>query len=439
MARAAIHWAVALLLLPGATTAWARPAESQPPEAFPSDVASVWFDTLYDVVKQEKTQPPPASRIYGITGVALYEAVVGGSSRNRPLGGQLNDLDPLPSPKPRALHWPTVANSALATTVRGLYPNASQLSIDLINARELEFASLYRKDVSESSYERSVKLGQEVARRTLEWAATDGYSVHNNCRYTPAQARGPWKPTPPTFSTSPSQPCWGELRTMALKSGEECAAPGPPSYSTEPSSEYYKAALEVRDVGAHLTAEQKTIAEYWADGPGATGTPPGHWIAIVGQIARNNRLSLMAAAEAYARVGVAVHDAFIVCWHIKYVANLQRPVTYIRFYIDPTWGPYLPTPPFPTYVSGHSTQSGAASTVLTDQFGALAFTDTTHADHGLVPWQHSRSFSSFEAAADEAAVSRLYGGIHFAFDNDDGLTSGQCVGEAIRRRVHFKR
>jgi membrane-associated phospholipid phosphatase len=190
-------------------------------------------------------------------------------------------------------------------------------------------------------------------------------------------------------------------------------------------------------VGLGLTDAQKTIADYWSDGASATGTPAGHWIAIVSQIARNEDLSLAAAAEAYARVGIAVHDAFIACWNTKYSYNLERPVTYINDNIDAGWEPYIVTPGFPSYTSGHSTQSGAAARVLTDMFGSKRFTDTTHTDHGLVPAQEPRTFDSFDEAAAEAAISRLYGGIHFAFDNDDGLASGQCIGQAISDHVRF--
>ena len=194
----------------------------------------------------------------------------------------------------------------------------------------------------------------------------------------------------------------------------------------------------------NLTSEQKTIADYWADGAGQTGTPPGHWMAIVSQLARHHGhhphgLSLMIAAEAFTRVGIAVHDAFIACWYTKYVYNLQRPVTYINDHIDPAWKPYITTPGFPSYHSGHSTQSGTAATVLTAMFGSITFTDTTHTDHGLLPPQAPRTFRSFDEAAEEAAASRLYGGIHYAFDNDDGLDSGWCIGDWILQRVQFRK
>ncbi len=200
-----------------------------------------------------------------------------------------------------------------------------------------------------------------------------------------------------------------------------------------------KRCLEVYYTNLTLTDEQTTIANYWADGAGATGTPPGHWIAIMGQIARNDRLSLMAAAEGYVRVGLAVADAFIDCWQTKYTYNVLRPVTYIQAVIDADCLPLLVTPPFPEYPSGHSTQSGAVATVLTDLFGVKAFTDTTHSDHGLTPPQTPRTFNSFDEAAEEAARSRLYGGIHYASGNTNGLAQGRCIGQVILDRIAFKR
>jgi hypothetical protein len=225
---------------------------------------------------------------------------------------------------------------------------------------------------------------------------------------------------------------------MVLTSGQECSARGHPSFSNNTRSDFYAAALEVYNVGLTLTSEQKTIADYWSDNAGDTGTPPGHWIAIVSQIARHDGLSLAKAAEAYARVGIAVHDAFIGCWHHKYAYNLKRPVTYVNDNLHGRWRSYVVTPNFPSYPSGHSVQSGAVARVLTDMFGNKSFRDTTHVDHGLVPPQKPRTFKSFYDAAAEAAVSRLYGGIHYSFDNNDGLASGKCIGEAIRDRVKFK-
>jgi membrane-associated phospholipid phosphatase len=372
--------------------------------------------------------------------VALYESVVQGSDRNRSLVGQLNALTGVPEPLPRReYHWPAVANAALAHAIRGIFPTLTPASLAAVDALEARFEEQFAARIGQRSLERSTEHGRAVASAILEWAEGDGFAAFNACPYVPAPVAGAWKPTPPSFSPNPAQPCWGQLRPMVIVDGTACPALGHPEFSTDPVSEFAAAARHVREVGVSLTEEQKTIATFWADNPGATGTPPGHWIAIVGQLARTHRLSLMTAAEAYARVGIAVTDAFIACWSVKYSTNLLRPVSYISENIDAAWLPYLATPPFPTYTSGHSTQSGAASVVLADQFGRKRFTDTIRADLKLEPLLAPRTFASFSAAAAEAAVSRLYGGIHYVFDNEHGLETGQCVGRTIAREIRFKK
>jgi PAP2 superfamily len=417
-------------------SAWEPPS----PDEAPADVAVAWFDLLYDLVKAEQVAPPPASRIYGVAAVALYEAIVAGSPDHVSLVGQLNDLETLPRAHPhRRYDWPAVANSALARVVRGLFPSPSAASLQAIHALEHQFASALQARLRPRLYARSVWLGQAVAEAVFAWAAADGLAVFDDCPYTPPTGPAFWQPTPPGYIADPVQPCWGALRPFVLASGAACAPPPPPAYAADPASEFYANAVQVYHTSVTLTEEQRTIAHYWADAPGTTGTPPGHWIAIVSQIARQDGLSLMAAAEGYARVGIAVADAFIACWWAKYRENLLRPVTYIQRLIDAAWLPVIVTPAFPEYPSGHSTQSAAAATVLTDLFGVRAFTDTTHRDHGLVPALAPRVFGSFEAAAAEAARSRLYGGIHYPFGNHNGLTQGRCIGQAILDRVQFKR
>jgi membrane-associated phospholipid phosphatase len=403
-----------------------------------SEVATVWFDTLYDVVKSEATAFPEAGRIYGISAVALYEAVVPGAPHHRSLVGQLRDLAAVPQPNAsEPYHWPTVANAALARTIRGVFPSLTPESLDTINGLEQKFAAQFQAEVPPEDEARSAAHGHAVADAILAWTATDAFAVYNNCPYDPAPVPGAWRPTPPVFIQNPQQPCWGQLRPMVLTSGEECAPPGHSVFSTDPESVFSAAAFEVYETGLALTDAQRTIAEYWLDAPGMTGTSSGHWVAIVGQIARTDGLSLAAAAEAYAKVGIAVADVFITSFAAKYRYNLQRPVTYIQDHIDGSWLSYQVTPPNPAYLSGHATQSGAAATVLTALFGRKAFTDTLHTDHHLVPPQAPRTFRSFDEAAAEAAVSRLYAGIHFAFDSDDGLSTGRCVGETINARVRF--
>jgi hypothetical protein len=403
----------------------------------PSEVASSWFELLYDVMKAERTTPPQAARVYGVAAVALYESVRPGANAYRSLAGQLNGLTSVPKPD-GASHWRSAANAAMAEALRGLFPALSEPSRAGVEALEQRFVEQAAESESAKRIERSQAYGSEVARALLDWAQGDGLATNADAAYMPARVEGAWEPTPPQFSANPLEPGWGELRPMVLATGDELPPIGHPAFSIDGRSDFYAAAREVYDIGVSLTAEEKLTADYWADGPGSSGTRPGHWTAITSQIPRNDGLSLVAAAEAFAHVGIALNDAFICCWNSKYAFNLQRPVTYINKNINATWLPYIATPNFPAYTSGHSTQSGAAAFVLTDLFGERGFTDTTHQDHGLMPRLQPRSFKSFDEASAEAANSRLYGGIHYAFDNDDGLTVGRAIGEAIVSRVAFR-
>jgi hypothetical protein len=184
--------------------------------------------------------------------------------------------------------------------------------------------------------------------------------------------------------------------------------------------------MEVYNVTNGLTTAQRDIALFWADGAN-TITPPGHWVSILNQLTDSNEWTLDVSCEAYAKLGVAVGESFISCWRAKYVHNLLRPITCIRNVVNPAWNSPIGTPPFPEYPSGHSTQSGAAAQVLTDMFGHMAFEDHTHDASGMA----ARSFTSFFDAANEAAISRLYGGIHFRSAIEEGVTQGVCIGDKV--------
>lgn len=394
--------------------------------SFDASVANAYFDLSYNTVKTELLTPPLASRTFGYTGVALYEALVGGMPGYQSMVGQLNEFDSAPSIDPALeYHWPTVANAALGRIMWGLYKDrpAARASI---RALYDEYAKQFRAILSQETYQRSALHGRAVAKAVEQWSRADGFKEYNACAYTPPVGEGLWVPTPPLYAPA-LQPCWGMLRTSATPDGSY-SDPGPhPEYSVVPGSPFYIEAEEVFNTVSNLTQEQLEIALFWSDDPGATGTPPGHSISICRQIIEQEGIMLDGAAEAYARVGLAVHDAFINCWWSKFEYNLLRPVTYIRELWDPTWLPPLGTPPFPEYTSGHSVQSGAAFQVMYDMWGDIPFTDHTHDDRGLAP----RSFNTFFEAAEEAAISRLYGGIHYRAAIDLGVSQGMMVGNAV--------
>jgi hypothetical protein len=410
----------------------AAPANDADPE-----VALAWFD-LYLVLVETSPgfSPPVASRAFGYAGLTLYEAVVPGLDGYRSLAGQLNGLQPLPQPDSgRAYHWPAVANAALAAITRDLFSHTTAANLQAINQLEGRLAAGYAGAVEAAELARSIGQGYAVAEAIHLWSLTDG-GHHGELRnfpdtYIPPAGPGAWEPTPPQFARA-MLPSWGENRPFVLESGADCGPPPPPAYSEEPGSLFYTQAAEVYDAVNGLTAEQKAIAEFWADNPGETSTPPGHSMSIVSQVLRQEKATLALAAEAYARTGLAVADAFIGCWNAKYRDNLVRPVTYIRALANPDWEPAVATPPFPEYTSGHSVQSAAAAQVLTDLFGAdLAFTDYSHDGRGLAP----RSFASFDAFAEEAAISRLYGGIHYRAAIEEGLEQGRCIGRQVSALV----
>jgi hypothetical protein len=210
-----------------------------------------------------------------------------------------------------------------------------------------------------------------------------------------------------------------------MPDGAACPLPPPPSYSEEADSAFMREATEVLDIRRGITEEQRAIARFWSDDPMLSPTPPGHWISIAMLVLDAEGAELEERVEVMAKLSVALADAFIGCWHEKFRWNFVRPVTVIRAHLDPGFEPLLITPPFPEYPSGHSAQSAAAAEVLTGFFGdGFAFTDTTHDDDALP----ARSFPSFWAAAEEAALSRLYGGIHFRSAIEQGLEQGRCIG-----------
>ena len=410
--------------------------------AYQAQVAISWFQLTYDLVKAQSVPPPPASRIYGYAGVALYEALVPGMPGCNSLVGQLNGLTALAKTNQKfaataveEFHWPTVANNAMATILRNFFSTGSATTLAAITTLQDSLNNLYDDSVTADVFDRSVERGKLVAVDIFSWALDDGYPQNNNCIYAfPIGFPGMWFPTPPAYA-SPLQPCWGELRPFAIADGSTCNALAPPTYNETPSSAFYLEMMEVYITVQNATAAESTIALYWADNPGQTGTPPGHSISITGQVLMQENASLSVAAEAYAKVGIGAADAFISCWWTKYNYNYIRPVSCIRALIDSSWLPFVVTPPFPEYTSGHSVQSGATAEILTDIFGTnYAFTDHTHDALGFAP----RSFNSFFEAANEAAISRLYGWIHFRSAIDLGVAQGICVGQQVLANLVFR-
>lgn len=432
-------WLVLLIFLPLAEACRSKSDDVVQPgtstgktaDQYSADVATAW-STLQLKLAQTTVgnTPPVVSRALGYAGLTLYEAIVPGLPTHRSLAGQLNGLATLPTPETnQEYNWPLSANAAEATILRGLWANTSDVNKKLIDSLETTLSANFGKDVSPAVVSRSAAFGKSIGDALFAYSKTDGghegYTRNFPASYVVPTGPGFWRPT--STQLIPMQPTWGQNRSFVPINATTDAVE-PLTYSTQTNSPFFAQALEVYALGKNLTAEQKAIALFWADDPGKTFTPPGHGISIATQVLQKEKANLAKAAETYAKIGMATTDAFIACWRCKYKFNILRPISYINQTIDPLWTPLLATPPFPEHTSGHSSASGAAALILEDQFGAnYAFSDHSHDTRGLT----ARSFKSFREYGEEAAVSRLYGGIHFRNANEQGLANGRRIGQNV--------
>jgi len=398
----------------------------------PEKILRDWYFLMNELVRHTPTYSPPvASRSFGYLGVTAFESAVGGSDKLVSLVGQLRELDSVPARDAGAAYDETVIiSAAMSDAIDYYFGNTGPTGLRAIKIAQTKWRALAVDGVPDDVVSRSEAFGKAMAAHIHDWSQSDGGAVVTNMGFPEgmvlATGDDKWVPTNAIRQQQyPLLPDWGNNRTFVTPSGAACPTPGYPGFSTDPGSQFFKEAKEVYDAGKSLTAEQAAIARFWSDDPMLSMTPPGHWVSIALQVAERDALPLDRFVDLLARMGVAMSDAFVGCWDAKYKYNLVRPVTYIRKFIDPKWEPLLNTPPFPEYPSGHSTVSGAMDAVLTAFFGDnYAFEDNTGSPDGRNP----RNYRSFHEAAEEAGISRLYGGIHFHSAIVDGLEQGRCIG-----------
>jgi hypothetical protein len=401
--------------------------------AYSSEIPQTYMGHMLKMVKESPGWTPPvAARAFGYTGLALYESVQPGIPNKLSMAGQLNELGALPLiEENKDYHWGICANEAMFTILSLLMDNVSSENSTTLQNIHTDFENSF-DNVSPAVLERSMTFGKAVAEAVFEYSKTDGgHQAHLNnfpADYIPVTGESAWVPTPPAFAPA-LQPYWGNVRPFVASSVEQAIAVPPYAYSTDPSSIMYKQAMEVAELVNAAEPEHVAIALFWADDPGATFTPPGHAVAIAKQVIDQEGEDLGKAAYVYAKLGLSLHDAFVTCWHNKYIYNLVRPVTYIIDHIDPTFTTIVGTPPFPEYTSRHSTNMGAFATVMESIYGKhYIFTDDSHA--GVHP---ARSFNSFKEASNEAAISRIYGGIHYRQACVQGVILGEICGKNINK------
>ena len=421
----------------GASPAWAA-TPSLARHHGPASAAR-WLRTLYGVVAAEALTPPTAARAYACCAIAMYEAVLPTMPRHRSLAGQLSALEPTPSPSRGApVDPPTALAAAALATAQHVLPASNPSSRPALLARyEDDLAARRAAGIAEATVQASAAFGRSVGEHVARWAASDGAAEARALPYTPPVGPGLWVPTPPNFGTAIEPHCH-LVRTMVLRSPDEVVPRPPFEFSTAPGSAFSEQAQATYRQSSANTDETRDIARFWTDNPTFSGLPAGHWMHLAVQAAEQHHLGLDVTVEALARAGVALHDAFVSCWTWKYRYNLVRPVTYVRQHIDPTWSTWVNTPQFPEYTSGHSVGSRAASTVLTALLGRLSVDDTTLATTAGIG-RRTRHYRDFSEAADTAARSRLYGGIHYPIGIEAGKEQGDAVGALVVRRLRTRR
>jgi hypothetical protein len=408
------------------------------------EIVTAWADmVLYVTCYTPANTPTYASRALGYIGVSMYESIVPGFTDYTSLSGQLNGIPSLPTiDSTKKYNWLLSLNAGQARILKSLYPHTSDENKTKIDSLEDALATLVGQEEKEQVIQSSVGFGRAVADSIFKWSTTDGghRSYLNNFDKSLLLPSGVdnWRPS--TFAQSisrfPLHPHWGQNRTF-VKANGKLAVPVKNNYSADKNSPYYKQFLDVYEKSKILTEEEKAVALWWGDDPNETFTPPGHSYFLATLTIKKTKADLITAAETHARVGMAVADAFIDCWKIKYTYYSERPSSFVHANIDDMWEPFFADPPFPAFPSGHAMQAGALASVLKDLFTDITITDDSHngrpKDELYQVGYKSRTYHSFEQIANEVAYSRFLGGIHTYEDNSVGLQQGNKVGENVNR------
>ena len=400
---------------------------------------------ITDRIVHDIFSPPVASRIYAYSCIAGYEALVPSNPKYASLGGQLNGFEAVPQPDPNLEYcFPLASVQATLQVGRTLIFSESDLDIFYEQVMN-EFKA---SGIPEEVFNRSVEYGKKVADHVMAWASKDTYKQSRSFpKYTILDDPATWKPTPPAYMDA-VEPHWSKIRPFAIDSAGQFKPKAATAFSIQKKSQFFKEALEVYETGKNLTEEQRSIASFWDCNPFVMNvhghvmfatkkiSPGGHWMNITRVTCEQTKADFITSSEAYVRVAISLVDGFISCWDEKYRSKLIRPETYINQYIDENWVPVLQTPPFPEYTSGHSVISSSAAVALTNLFGEnFTFTDSTEIEFGLT----SRSFKSFIAASEEAAVSRMYGGIHYRPAVEEGMVQGRNLGDWIVKNIRTRK
>jgi hypothetical protein len=403
------------------------------------------MDKYTEIIVHDIFSPPVASRNYAYTTIAGYEASRHKEPSYKSLAGQLHGLSEVPQPdKNKEYCFELAAVKAMIMTGKKFIFSES----DLNDFETTMMADINKINIPEDIYKNSIEYGEAVAKHIMAWADKDNYKQSRSFpKFTiNTEDKGRWKPTPPGYMDA-VEPHWRTTRTMVMDSAQQFKPLPATKFDLNKNSKFMKEAKEVYDAGNSLTEEQKEIANFWDCNPyklNVTGhvmnavkkiSPGGHWMSIAKEVALKDKASFVKTAQTYAMTSLGLFEGFISCWDEKYRSNSIRPESIINENIDENWAPLLQTPPFPEYTSGHSVISAASSEILTSLYGDnFSFSDSTEIRFGLPV----RKYKSFYDAADEASISRFYGGIHYKPAIYNGVEQGKKIGKYVIEKIKFK-
>ncbi len=400
---------------------------------------------LTDVIVYDIFSPPVASRVYVYPNIAAFEVLAAFKSDTlKSLGGQLNGFTSPPAPTDPSINPELASLHAFMKIGQTLIFSEDKIE----EFRNNLYQKLEENGLPQAVKEQSIAYGELVADHVLAWADKDNYKQTRTFpKYTVRNEKFLWKPTPPDYMEG-IEPHWMKIRPMVLDSAGQFPPPPPLELSMDEQSEFYGQLVQVYEEGGGMDDNKKEIAKFWDCNPYVSHhrghamfatkkiTPGGHWMGIAAIATRAAGSDFTETVEAFTRTSIALFDGFISCWDEKWRSIVIRPETLINQYMDEEWVPLLQTPPFPEYTSGHSVISRAAAVTLTDLMGdGFAFSDTTENEYGLP----TREFESFMQASEEAAISRLYGGIHYMMAIKHGVDQGEKVGEWVVSNVQTRK
>jgi hypothetical protein len=414
---------------------------SRPLPSFAAAEISGVMTAMTETMIHDITNPPLATRFFSYACLAGYEVVSQNDSAFKSMYGALNDYPRLQKPDSiQGYHVELSALLAMMETAKKMQPSGKM--IDMYEQRFLDSCKAAGYPVN--VLEKSLGYASWISKKILAYAKADRYNrISNYPRYTPVNKAGCWFPTAPAYMAA-VEPYFNTVRPFVLDSCSQYLSPPPVVYSTDKNSAFYKLMMRNYEETKDMAMEKRAIAAFWDCNPFAVQddghlilglkkiSPGAHWLGITGIACQQGQKSFAESMQIHTLVAVGMMDAFISCWDEKYRSNRVRPETAIRELVDPHWQPLLQTPPFPEYLSGHSVISTASATILSHYFGNhFPYTDSVEVSYGLPP----RHFNSFRQAAEEAAISRFYGGIHFMDAIENGMVQGEKVGQCVLEKV----